>query len=171
MIGCNPYLVVPLLLLVALLQSTALPGLTILGVSPELMLLTVLAWSLLRGVEEGLLWAFLGGLALDLFSGGPLGASTLALLAASVSTGLTQGAVTRSSFLLPMGAALAGTLLYQIIFLLVIQFTRGHVPWTDSLLRVTLPSLAVNTLAMPVVFRALAWLDRKTGREQIGWGR
>jgi len=167
--GCNPYLVLPLLLLAALLQTTALPSMTILGVKPEMMLLIVLAWSLLRGVEEGLLWAFVGGLMLDFFSGGPLGASTLALLAVSFLSGLTRGSVTRASFLLPMGVALAGTLLFQGLFLLVVQLARGNVPWADSLWRVTLPSLAVNTLLMPVVFQVLAWLDRKTGREEIGW--
>jgi len=169
MIGCNPYLVVPLLLTVALLQTTVLPALTILGVKPELMLLTVLSWSLLRGMEEGLVWAFLGGLMLDLFSGGPLGASTLALLVVSFLSGLTQASVTRTSFLLPMGAALVGTLLYQGLLLLVVQLTRGTVPWADSLFRVTSPSLAVNTLLMPVIFQALAWLDRRTDREEIGW--
>ena len=169
MIGCNPYLVVPLLLTVALLQTTALPALEILGVKPELMLLMVLAWSLLRGVEEGLVWAFLGGLMLDLFSGGPVGASALALLVVSFLSGLARGSVTRGSFVLPIGVALAGTLLYQTLFLLVIQLTRGTVPWTDGLFRMTLPSLAVNALLMPVIFWVMAWLDRKTGREEIGW--
>jgi len=169
MMGCNPYLVVPLLLTVALLQTTALPALEILGVRPELMLLMVLAWSLLRGVEEGLVWAFLGGLMLDLFSGGPVGASALALLVVSFLSGLTRGSVTRTSFMLPIGIALAGTLLYQTLFLLVIQLTRGTVPWADSLFRATLPSLAVNALLMPVIFKIMAWLDRKTGREEIGW--
>ena len=170
MIGCNPYLAVPLLLSVALLQSTVLPALTIVGVKPELMLLTVLSWSLLRGVEEGLVWAFLGGMMLDLFSGGPLGASTLALLVVSFLFGLAQGSVRRTSLLLPMGAALAGTLLFQGLLLLVVQLTRGAVSWADSLIHVMLPSLAVNTLLMPVMFQALAWLDRRTGREEIGWG-
>jgi rod shape-determining protein MreD len=169
MIGCNPYLVVPLLLTVALLQATALPALEILSVKPELMLLMVLAWSLLRGVEEGLVWAFVGGLMLDLFSGGPVGASALALLVVSFLSGLTRGSVTRTSFMLPIGVALAGTLLYQTLFLLVIQLTRGTVPWTDSLFGATLPSLAVNALLMPVIFWVMAWLDRKTGREEIGW--
>jgi len=167
--GINPYLVVPLLLIVALLQVTALPAFKVLGVKPELMLLTVLAWSLVRGVEEGLVWAFVGGGLLDLFSGGPFGASTLALLAASFIARLTEGAVTRTGFLMPMGMALLGTLLYQALFLLVIQVTRGGVSWDDSLFRVTLPSLVINALLMPVIFYPLAWLERKTGRKEIGW--
>lgn len=169
MTGVSLYLLVPLLLAVVLLQATVLPELTILGVKPELMLLMVLAWSLLRGPEEGLVWAFMGGLALDLFSGGPFGASTLGLLAVSFLSGLTEPSVIRTSFVLPMGAALVGTLLYQSLFLLVVQLTRGTVPWTDSLFQVTLPSLAVNALLMPVIFQALAWLDRKTGRPEIRW--
>jgi len=169
MSGASRYLFVALLLIVALLQATFLPQLRILGVKPELMLLSVLSWSLLRGAEEGLVWAFLGGLMLDLFSGGPLGASTLALLAVSFLSGLIEPAVAHTSFLLPLVVALGGTLLYQGLFLSVVQLTRGTVLWGDSLLRVTLPSLAVNTLLMPVVFQALAWLDRKTSRPEIRW--
>jgi rod shape-determining protein MreD len=169
MIGVSPYLLVPLLLVVTLFQVTVLPELTILGVKPELMLLAVLGWSLLRGPEEGMIWAFLGGALLDLFSGGPFGASILALLAISYLSAWLEPSVGRASFLLPMGAALVGTLLYQAIFLLVIQLTRGGVPWIESLLRVTLPSLAINALLMPVVFQALAWFDRKIGRPMIRW--
>ena len=106
---------------------------------------------------------------LDLFSGGPLGASTLALLAVSFLSGLIEPAVAHTSFLLPLVVALGGTLLYQGLFLSVVQLTRGTVLWGDSLFQVTLPSLAVNTLLMPVVFQVLAWLDRKTGRPEIRW--
>ncbi len=169
MMGCSSYLAVPLLLGVALIQTTAMPQLRILGVKPELMLLMVLAWSLLRGVGEGLMWAFFGGMIWDIFSGGPLGASALALVVVSFVSGLTQGSVTRSSFVLPIGIALLGTLIYHSLFLLILQLARGNVPWLDSLFGVTLPSLAVNALLMPVVFQMLAWLDRKTGREEIGW--
>jgi len=169
MSGASRYLFVALLLIVALLQATFLPQLKILGVKPELMLLSVLSWSLLRGAEEGLVWAFLGGLMLDLFSGGPLGASTLALLAVSFISGLIEPAVAHTSFLLPLVVALGGTLLYQGLFLSVVQLTRGTVLWGNSLFQVTLPSLAVNTLFMPVVFQALAWLDRKTSRPEIRW--
>ncbi len=163
----SPYLLVPFLLAVALFQATVLPELTVLGVKPELMLLSVLAWSL-RGPEEGLVWAFLGGLMLDVLSGGPFGASTLALLAVSFFSGLIEPSVARTSFLLPLGAALAGTLIYQSLFLLIVQLTRGAVPWADSLLRVTLPSLAINALLMPVIFRTLAWFAQ-VGRPVTRW--
>ena len=164
----SPYLLVPFLLVVALFQTTVLPELTVLGIKPELMLLSVLAWSLLRGPEEGLVWAFLGGLMLDVLSGGPFGASTLALLVVSFFSGLIEPSVARTSFLLPLGTALAGTLLYQSLFLLVVQLTRGAVPWADSLFRVTLPSLAINALLMPVIFRALAWFAQ-VGRPETRW--
>ncbi|OQY20181.1 MAG: rod shape-determining protein MreD [Anaerolineaceae bacterium 4572_32.1] len=169
MSGLSPYLLLPLLLSVALLQATALPELKILGVKPELMLLLVLAWSLLRSSEEGLLWAFVGGMMLDLFSGGPFGTSTLGLLVVSFFAGLVEASTIRASLLLPMIAALLGTLLYQGLFLLIIQVTRGNVPWVDSLLQVTLPSLAVNALLMPLVFQIAVWLDRRVGRQDIRW--
>ena len=62
----NLYAAILLLSAVAIAQSTVMPHLTIMGVKPDLMLLAVMSWSLLRGSEEGLVWAFIGGLALDL---------------------------------------------------------------------------------------------------------
>jgi len=67
------YYTLPLLLALALLQSTAMPYLKLFGVMPNLMLLTVVAWSLLRGPGEGVVWGFVGGIFLDLFSRAPLG--------------------------------------------------------------------------------------------------
>jgi rod shape-determining protein MreD len=45
----------------------------ILGVRPNLPLIVVTAWGLLRGSGEGIWWGLGTGLALDLFSGVPLG--------------------------------------------------------------------------------------------------
>ena len=66
---------------IGLLQTTFVPYLSLLGAKPNLMLLVVVAWTLIAGSREGLWWAFIGGLWLDLLGGSPLGASALALVA------------------------------------------------------------------------------------------
>ncbi|MCZ7670303.1 MAG: rod shape-determining protein MreD [Chloroflexi bacterium] len=48
----------------------------------QLLLLVVVSWTLLHGLEEGLVWAFVAGLCIDLFSIGPTGATALAYLTA-----------------------------------------------------------------------------------------
>ena len=76
------YVAIPLMLLLAVLQTAVLPRFPILGLTPLLPLLVVISWTLLHGLEEGLVWGFTAGLAMDLFSIGPLGATALAYMTA-----------------------------------------------------------------------------------------
>jgi rod shape-determining protein MreD len=66
-----------LLIALVLFQTTVMPHIHILGVQPDLLLMVVTSWSLLRGAEAGMLWALIAGVALDLVSGAPFGMSTL----------------------------------------------------------------------------------------------
>ena len=77
--------------LAALVQSTAANRLAIVGVKPDLVLLLILIGTLVYGLQPGLVWAFLGGLMLDIFSGGPMGSSSLALIAAAIGLGMGLG--------------------------------------------------------------------------------
>jgi rod shape-determining protein MreD len=69
----SPYWMFAFLFVLSLLQSTVLPRITVLGVHPDLLLMVVTSWSLLRGSEEGMLWALIGGLGMDLLSGAQFG--------------------------------------------------------------------------------------------------
>ena len=139
------------------------------GVEPELMLMVVVSWSLLRGTGEGMVWALIGGVSLDLLSGAPFGMMTVALLVVSFLSGLGERSVFRTHILLPVVMALVTTLLYDLIILLILALTGRPVAWTDSVVHVVLPSTLINTLLIPLVFWPLQWLHRKTEREEIHW--
>ena len=91
----------------ALLQGSVIPFLTIGGARPNLPLLVAASWSLAAGAGEAVWWAFLGGLAADLLSGGPLGAFALALLPPVALVGLGERSVARPRAV-ATGAALIG---------------------------------------------------------------
>lgn len=160
---------IPLLITIALIQSTAIPRIIILGVKPELMLMVIASWSLLRGTKEGLVWAFIGGICLDLLSGASFGMMTIALLTVSFIAGLGESSVFRTHIVLPLVIALITTLVYDLIILVILDLTGHPVVWLDSLTRITLPSAVVNALLMLLVFWPLQWLHRKTGREEMHW--
>ena len=77
----NFYAAIPLMAVLAVLQTAVLPRFPIAGLEPQLVFLVALAWGLLRGLEEGLVWAFIAGIWADLFSLTPLGLSSLAFMA------------------------------------------------------------------------------------------
>ncbi len=151
---------VPLLIVAALLQSTAANRLTIGNVKPDFVLLLLLVGTLLYGARAGLVWAFVGGLFLDVFSGGPLGSSSMALMAAVVVAGLGHTTFSRFNLLVPLFAAALGTLVYGLTYMGMLQLVntviaafdlgtlQHQLPFWPTIQEVVVPSIAYNTTLM-----------------------
>ena len=157
--------------MVAILQASVLPYLSLAGVKPDLMLLVVISWGLLRGLREGLLWAFVGGLCLDLFSGAPFGVSALALLVAALLAGAgASGNLFQALHLAWPGAAVFfATLIYDFTFLTLLQIMGRPVAWGASLLKIVLPAALLNAFLAVPVYLALRGLHERTAHEQLEW--
>jgi rod shape-determining protein MreD len=163
------YLVVPLLAVVAILQTTIVPGLAVWGVFANLPLLVVVSWSLLRGPREGAVWGFIAGLMVDLLSGAPFGAATLSLITVGFLTGLGETTVFRARIALPMVAMFFATIVYELLFLLVVQISGQPVTWLDSVFRIVLPSAILNAVLTPIIFLTMRWLYARFGRKEMEW--
>lgn len=74
----------------ALLQSAVVPFISVGGARPNLPFLVAGSWSLAAGAGEAVWWAFVGGVAADLLSGGPLGAFAVASLPPVAAIGLGE---------------------------------------------------------------------------------
>jgi len=116
----------------ALLQGSVVPFVSIAGARPSLTVLVAASWSVAAGSREAVWWAFVGGLAADLLSGGPLGAMALASLVPVAAIGLGESTVRPRSVI--GGAALVGVatlgagLLYLVILFVVGQPLSDPVP-------------------------------------------
>ena len=151
----------------ALLQTVLLSQVDLWGTQPDLMLLTVLVWAVLRGVDEGMVWALVGGLITDLLSGGPLGATTLALLTAALLAGQSWGQGIGSPLLRMLLLSFVAILAYHLALLLVLSWTGYIVDWGWAILRVAAPSALLNTVMVPFIQRPLNWLERRMRRERL----
>jgi len=163
------YLVVPVLFLVAILQASAVPHLRIWGVFPDLPLLFVVCWSLLRGTRAGLIWGLIAGLFVDLLSGSPAGAAAVALGVVGFLAGLAQRSAFRAQLLLPVVVTLVSTALYDLMLLLAMRLAGRTVLWIESLGRIILPSAILNLLLLPVVYILLRGVYRRFGRQEMEW--
>jgi rod shape-determining protein MreD len=110
----------------ALLQGTVAPLIAVGGARPSLPILVAASWSIAVGAREGVWWAFLGGLASDLISGGPLGAFALASLPPVAAVGLRDAGSGRPMPILA-GAVLVGiaALAAGLIYLGILAVTGG----------------------------------------------
>jgi rod shape-determining protein MreD len=161
----NLYLTLPFLTSIALLQTTLLAQVNLWGGQPDLMLLVVLIWTVLRGTEEGALWGLIGGLIIDLLSGGPLPATVLALLPAVILVGQSLGRGIGSFVVRLMLLIFLGVLAYHLVLLIVLGWTGHPVDWGFSLLHVAGPSALLNMLLAPFVQQPLVGMERATREE------
>lgn len=152
------YLSLPLLLLAAIVQSTLMPDFQVASGRADLIFTMALAWALLAGSDQGVLWALVGGVCRDFIDGLPLGLSAMALITVVFAISRFTGPLERGNWLLPPVLAAIGTGAYYL--LLVGLYTLfGHAPpIAYSLLNVALPSVAMNAALMIVVYRLLAIL-------------
>jgi len=163
------YLVVPVLVVIVLVQATVMPHVAVWGVFPDLPVLVVSSWGLLRGPSEGAIGGFIAGAALDLLSGSPFGAASLALIAVGATSGLAKGSALQAHVVLPLLTVLLASILYDLVFLFVLRVSGDTVAWMDSFVRIILPSAALNAVLTPLVFGLMRWLHNRYLREEMEW--
>ena len=152
-----------------------LPHLRVGNAQPDLTLLVVGAWSLRRGVEEGAVWAVVGGIVLDLMSAGPFSALVFGLLAASLvlgvdpSTGMgrRQSRPSGGNPVALIGGVILATVVFHFVSLAALNLTGRSLDWVDGGVRVIAPRIIFNLILIPVIYRSLGWLDRRTRREEL----
>jgi rod shape-determining protein MreD len=149
-----------ILLLAALLQVTLAPRLELAGAFPNLVLLLVAGWTLVRGAGGGIRWAVAGGLLLDLVAPGPLGVHALALAAAAYATGFLQRSFEVDPVLLPAVSGALATVVYNLVLIAIFQLLGNPVAFLPALQAWVAPSALYDAALIPVVVLLLRRLDR-----------
>ena len=163
------YLALFVLLGLALIQSSWGQFFTISGVHPDFVLMAVVSWTLLHGAAGGILWAIVGGLCLDLLSGGPFGLTVIPFMLVSLLALLGHGRVLGGYLVLPFMLAFPASLSYYLIQMLLLDALGRPVAWGTTLTHVVVPASFLNVLVVLFLFPLLRLLHRRTGREQMRW--
>ncbi|HVU14736.1 MAG TPA: rod shape-determining protein MreD [Phototrophicaceae bacterium] len=154
---------VPLIALAVVLQATIIPQIRILGGQPDLVFLLVLSWSINGRLEQSVVWSFVGGIAQDLLSAAPVGASALGLIFLVFAVDQIKQQVYRVGFLLIVGLVIFGTILQKVVFLIVIAIVGFTIYPVDTFTYVILPTIAYNLIFIWPIY----WLIRRIQRRRI----
>jgi rod shape-determining protein MreD len=160
----NRFTVAALALLGAvLLQAGLAPYLTILGVTPNFILLVVVTLALTEGPTTGAIAGFVGGLCFDLLTSGPVGPMALVLSVTGYFAGLLHEQMFAEGWLLPLTmfaiAALGSEVAYSALLVMLGEgesFMRG-------LLTTAIPAALYNTVLALLVY---PWLARVLRRDR-----
>ncbi len=123
---------VGLVWLAALLQATVLPVILPQLLRPDLVVLLVVAMAIAGSLREAALWAFAGGLFLDMLSTLPLGTNALCLLLTAVLAGLATLIPFRAQLVMPLGMAFLGTGSYDLLLLGMRSLLGQHFNWAGA---------------------------------------
>jgi rod shape-determining protein MreD len=155
------YLVgLPLLGLLAILQSAVLSHVGLLDGRPDLVLLAVVGWSLTGRWREAMIWGFAGGFLLDLLSGIPFGTSAVALVVVASVASLLEGRFWEANLLIPLGVMLFASLAYHGILLGVLVLAGRPIDLGMAAGRVILPSTFLNLVFAIPAAQVVASLAR-----------
>jgi rod shape-determining protein MreD len=149
----------------AVTQASALPYWRILGVTPDVVLIFVACWAMLRGQREAMLVVPVAAFLRDLVTSDPLGTSLLALAPIVPLATLRDFKVVETDFLPTLAVVVLGSLAYGLISMTVLAATGQEVPWLMALRVAIVPSLVVNALVTPVIYlpiRGFVALQRST---------
>ncbi len=164
------YFGIPILLLAAVVQSTWLEGIHLVGGRPDLVLLLAVTWSIIRGAEEGALWGFVGGVFCDLLSGSGLGLWTLSLTIVGFLAGQPWVHALGPTVIRLALMSAFGTLLGHLILLLTMGLLEYSVNIGGSLLTVAGPAALLNLVLSPFAFSFLVWFHQRNRMRARGGG-
>jgi rod shape-determining protein MreD len=136
----------------------------------QVSLVFAIAVAVVYGFEEGMAWAFVGGLCLDLLAMRPLGASIFELLIAVALATLAEPLLSRSRYI---GCVIAVFVITP-IFLVISDVTTGLLRPPTPPLPVTtiLASAIANAIFAAVVCPLVIWIKRRAEqRRRVLWWR
>ncbi len=147
----------PLLILAAALQVTFMPQLRVLGGEPDLVMLLVLAYARHATLEQGVTWAFIGGITTDLLSSTPTGTHVLSLLVLVFIVDRLRAQLASLGVISTVLLVMIGTFLQYGFAFLANALTGYGLPPLEVLTYNVLPSLAYNL----VLIWPLGWFVRR----------
>ncbi len=141
---------VPLLLTLAILQSSVFSHLQLLDGRPDLVLLAVLSWSLAGRHNEAMLLGLIGGLFLDLLSGLPFGSHAIILVLVISLVASFEDRFWKAHLLLPLSMSLIASLVFHGLEIGTILLMGRSFDLAYVMTRIVLPSAFLNlVLALP----------------------
>ncbi len=148
-----------LLLLFALAQGPVIQSLFPLDVTPNLVLVLITLWAGYHTLREGIAWAFVAGILLDLLLFAPLGAHALAFMAVVLAIEPVRHIAFGDNHAWALVVVFVAALLSDCVFLLVTN-AAGHPLRLDTLWRFSIARALTDVLTAVIFMPFVLWMRR-----------
>ena len=138
------FIAIPVMLILSVLQITAVSRIVLFNGTADLVLLAVAAWGVRERGKNVFLWAFIGGLLISFTSAMPLFTPIVPYMFIALIARLFQDRLWQAPILSLIIVVFAGTLFQHIFNIVVLQLNNVNLGFIESIQKVTLPSLLLN---------------------------
>jgi rod shape-determining protein MreD len=133
-----------------------LPG----GVKPDLVLVIVITYALLKGPYVGTNLGLFAGFFMDLVSGSIIGGGVLTKILAGLSAGMLEKTIFKDNLLVPTLTVFLGTILFETLNLVIRLSFGANFIFMEMLLSVIFPMAFYNSILAPVIYQLLYTMER-----------
>ena len=155
-----------LLFVAAIAQVSIFSEVHLFGAVPDVLLVTLVALSLLRGSVVGAVGGFFAGLLVDTATLGMLGLSSLVLTLAGYWIGRYGETTGRDRAHAPFLSVAVVTVLYE-LGLLVVHFVLGESAPAGAVVRSLVPAIFLNLIITAPIYALERRLLRPTQRDEL----
>jgi rod shape-determining protein MreD len=155
-----------LLFVAAIAQVSIFSGVHVFGAVPDVLLVSLVAVSLLRGSVVGAVGGFFAGLLVDTATLGMLGLSSLVLTLAGYWIGRYGETTGRDRAHAPFLSVAVVTVLYE-LGLLVVHFVLGESAPAGEVVRSLVPAIVLNLIITGPIYALVRRLLRPAQRDEL----
>jgi rod shape-determining protein MreD len=153
----------------ALIELTVVPYLRVGTAQPHPVLVLAVIVTIALGLEAGLVWAFVGGLALDVLAQRPLGSTAFTLLICVGGAWVLARSFARVRPVVPIGAVFVLSIGYSMILFVAFGALGVPIPAVDPL-NAVLPGAAYDAVFGAIVGPlTVAVHDRRAEQDRVDW--
>ncbi|MDO4617012.1 MAG: rod shape-determining protein MreD [Lachnospiraceae bacterium] len=143
-----------------LLQSSVFPAITLLDITPNVLLMVTVCFGFMRGKRFGMLLGFFCGLLIDAFFGPILGFNAFVYMLIGYCNGYFYKVFFDEEIKVPMLLVAVSDLIYSILFYIAQFAIRMRFAFSEYLLRVILPECIYTVVLTLLLYRLLYRIDK-----------
>lgn len=148
------------MIILFLLQSTAIATFQVIRIKPDLPLIFSFCITLINGENLGSFLGLLNGLFEDILYGRFLGFSALVKFLSNYILGYSSKNIYKGPWIITMGLTFLGTLLYNLLLLIVALFLKEfNRPW-NIFVEISLYTALCNMIIAPLIYNGVVKLEK-----------
>jgi rod shape-determining protein MreD len=146
------YVGLTLLFLSALIEVSVLPLFRVYGLQPNLTLIILIAWLIIRGEEEAYVLIPIAGVLLGLVESAPMGTALLALAPIAVLQEIRGSRLGQGGIVMAVAFTVVMSLVYNFTYLVVFTLTGESGDWLLATTNVVLPATLLNIVVLAPLY-------------------